>query len=362
MLRCAKPAWKSSVSIERVRKLSTKNPSIPQPLIQNKVNDDDNFRGKFTGFLVIQGFVLAFLGVAYKMEDNKQYASKIESYYENVWGLKPTMETFRNIVKFIQPPIKAIDQQQTKSIVDNVIVEKKVETHAENNTEVPSVHVETTIEQDAHVAAEQVVESHEQPLSAEEFTAVLDIINKAVEIEDAVEDVKVPETHAVVATPVDVVPVVVPVVAEVKQPEQHPVEVQTETPKVEKIVLPEVQAEARAKEVRASSGELALEDLTRSASKTRHDLQASLLQDLHELDEVELRKRIMQLAAEFFERTKWEGLRLHEALKHLEDELSAKYTAIIDEQRAQLQVNWNELLLYYCIIILCMCRWSWIAR
>ena len=79
--------------------------------------------------------------------------------------------------------------------------------------------------------------------------------------------------------------------------------------------------------------------MSRYANKTRQDLQLSLLQNLSSLDEIELRERITQLAAEFFERTKWEGLRLHESLKQLESELTTKYSGIITEQRAELQVR-----------------------
>ena len=73
--------------------------------------------------------------------------------------------------------------------------------------------------------------------------------------------------------------------------------------------------------------------MSRYANKTRQDLQLSLLQNLSSLDEIELRERITQLAAEFFERTKWE------ALKQLESELTTKYSGIITEQRAELQVR-----------------------
>lgn len=50
----------------------------------------------------------------------------------------------------------------------------------------------------------------------------------------------------------------------------------------------------------------ATEDLAVQSAVLRKELEATLLKDLDQLDERSLRYRIIQLAAEMQERTKWE--------------------------------------------------------
>ena len=88
-----------------------------------------------------------------------------------------------------------------------------------------------------------------------------------------------------------------------------------------------------------------LSDLTKQTIALRKELEATLLSDLHELDENALRTRVTQLAAEFFERTKWEGVRVHQSIKQVEGELQRKYSEILKHQREELEHEANKLIM-----------------
>ena len=55
--------------------------------------------------------------------------------------------------------------------------------------------------------------------------------------------------------------------------------------------------------------------------------------------------RVTQLAAEFFERTKWEGVRLHQSLRKVEEEIGRKYKDILAQQRAELELEAHKMML-----------------
>ena len=55
------------------------------------------------------------------------------------------------------------------------------------------------------------------------------------------------------------------------------------------------------------------------------------------LDAPALRYRIVQLAAEMQERTKWEALRLKEFMSQAEKSTAEKYTSLMQEQRLKFE-------------------------
>jgi hypothetical protein len=88
-----------------------------------------------------------------------------------------------------------------------------------------------------------------------------------------------------------------------------------------------------------------LDERTMQAVALRKELEMTVLRDLNDLDENALRQRIVQLSAEFFERTKWDGLRLHSSLKQLESEVSKKYLELMSQQRSQLEAEYQKILI-----------------
>merc|ERR1711871_1178745 len=82
-----------------------------------------------------------------------------------------------------------------------------------------------------------------------------------------------------------------------------------------------------------------MEELNEQTAVFRRELEATLMKDLEHMNEDQLRLRIAQLASEFFERTKWEGIRLHQSLRQLEADLSKKYIDLLAEQRSQLETE-----------------------
>lgn len=65
------------------------------------------------------------------------------------------------------------------------------------------------------------------------------------------------------------------------------------------------------------------------------NLDEGYLRDLDKLNETQLRVRIVQLASELGERTKWEALRLNEFLTRKEKEVADKYVEIMQKQRLE---------------------------
>ena len=77
----------------------------------------------------------------------------------------------------------------------------------------------------------------------------------------------------------------------------------------------------------------------------RKELEQSFLKDLHQLNENQLRIRVTQLAAEMFERSKWESLRLHQAMMKVEEDIKQKYSNLMTQQRLELELEAKKQLL-----------------
>jgi mitofilin len=86
-----------------------------------------------------------------------------------------------------------------------------------------------------------------------------------------------------------------------------------------------------------------MDQLSANSSALRKELESTLLNDLKDLDENALRVRVTQLTAEFMERTRWEGIRLYEAVKQVEDELARKYSDLMLNQRAELELEASKI-------------------
>lgn len=109
-------------------------------------------------------------------------------------------------------------------------------------------------------------------------------------------------------------------------------------------VIPPVAAEHRSGRIHSDAAVSLMDQLVVESANLRKDLESSLLSDLHDLDEHALRTRVAQLTAEFFERTKWEGIRMHQALKQVESEMGRKYADMMVQQRAELEYEVNKVL------------------
>mmetsp|Transcript_18944 Transcript_18944/g.23862 ORF Transcript_18944/g.23862 Transcript_18944/m.23862 type:complete len:596 (+) Transcript_18944:91-1878(+) len=136
---------------------------------------------------------------------------------------------------------------------------------------------------------------------------------------------KVAEDKKVVKKEPEIAPAVVHEVPKKQEPAPVPV------PEKKKSELDLI--EEKGKEMRLDTMERSVEAVMTESSALRKDLEGTLLQDLDRLDREGLRYRIIQLAAELQERTKWEALRLHESLKQAQDESSRRYNDLLRQQR-----------------------------
>mmetsp|Transcript_5896 Transcript_5896/g.8851 ORF Transcript_5896/g.8851 Transcript_5896/m.8851 type:complete len:468 (+) Transcript_5896:42-1445(+) len=91
-------------------------------------------------------------------------------------------------------------------------------------------------------------------------------------------------------------------------------------------------AEAQKELVSVTSGKIDIA-LQQAHATMRATLDEAFLKDLETLNEAELRVRIVQLASEMGERTKWEAVRLREFLGMKEKEVSEKFLELMQKQR-----------------------------
>ena len=93
--------------------------------------------------------------------------------------------------------------------------------------------------------------------------------------------------------------------------------------------------EAAMSELQSSSTLQNSKTLETANAAIRSDLDAKYFTDLESLTTSELRIRVIQLATEMADRTKWEALRLKEFLAMKEKEVGEKYLEILQKQRLE---------------------------
>lgn len=103
--------------------------------------------------------------------------------------------------------------------------------------------------------------------------------------------------------------------------------------------LAAVPAEVRAQNFKHDIATILLNELNEQTALFKQELEETLLKDLQTLDEHALRLRVAKLSSEFFERSKWEGIRLHQSLRQLEHDITRRYLDLLSEQRAQLEAE-----------------------
>jgi hypothetical protein len=113
------------------------------------------------------------------------------------------------------------------------------------------------------------------------------------------------------------------------------------------VTLPPLHSEELAKATESAVLKQAIADSAREFIALRRDLEATLLKDVHLLDEHTLRLRIKQLATEMFERLAWEDLRMNQSLKGVQSELTEKFTDLMTRQRKELEFEVKKILFEY---------------
>jgi len=103
-------------------------------------------------------------------------------------------------------------------------------------------------------------------------------------------------------------------------------------------------AEIKARQLRLAAAAEVFDEMSLQSVALRKELEQSLLHDLHKLDADALRTRMTQLAAEFFERTKWESLRMHQAMRQVETDVARKYLELMNQQRGELEAETKKAL------------------
>ncbi|CAM9253718.1 unnamed protein product, partial [Phaeothamnion confervicola] len=134
-------------------------------------------------------------------------------------------------------------------------------------------------------------------------------------------------------------------------PEDAEVDVEEVLVVAEEMPLPSLPAKSPRDAIEEEAAHLRMQQLERvadgqrvSSAALRKELELGLLKDLDELDEKGLRYRIVQLAAEMQERTKWEGFRMYESLRHAQEETSRKFIDLLARHQSEAQQKLSSAL------------------
>ena len=272
------------------RLLSTANVPPKKPAVPSSSSGGG---GGGSTMMIFSLFAISGIGyVAYKMEDDAAFEETVKS---NVPQLLPVLDPLRGLVRSsgLLGPAK------------------------KSSTPVPAKKVETTSKSTAD-------------------TPPLPIVKTDVKKEEIKEK---PAVVAAVATPV-VTPKAEPVPTPTPTKNTAPVSAAVA------VALPEqlTAAEVKARQLRLEAASELFDELSLQAVALRKELELSLLKDLHKLDADALRIRMTQLAAEFFERTKWESLRLHQSLRQVETDVARKYLELMNQQRIELETEMKRVI------------------
>jgi Mitochondrial inner membrane protein len=204
-----------------------------------------------------------------------------------------------------------------------------------NNSDVVNDKSADSIDHDEMIAADEFmgissdIHPHEKHPHEEQThdTATKDIHEETIETSNTPIDDKIDQ----IVSMKEVVPTTVESIVTHEEVQSHS-------------VIPTLPVEVIAKNLTTETTEAMIHELTIKSIALRKEYEETLLKDLHNMDEQTLRYRYMQLASDLFERNKWEGVRLQQALKHLESEVSRKYLELMNQQRQELESQTSSLL------------------
>lgn len=205
--------------------------------------------------------------------------------------------------------------------------------------------VETPIEESSHEAfvssdAFDAVDSSEMDaqLSTDSSTADQNILEYADSVSEVVVSEAISNASEDVATPSQHIQTT-PNIIQPLAPTPPPIESDFG------YIIPVVPSEVAAKTIQSDSISSALDELALQNLTLRREYEAMIAKDLESLDIQALRSKFIQVTSEYFERNRWEGIRLHQAMKQIENEVSRKYLELLRQQRNELESQSYEQIL-----------------
>ena len=278
------------------RLLSTANVPLKKPAAPSSSKGGGGGGGG-SAVLIVSLFSISGIGyVAYKMEDDATFAETVK---KNVPQVLPVLDPLRGLIR----SSGLLESAKKKSSTTVPPVPAKVDTTSKSTDDAPPI---------------------------------------AVVVKDDVKKVENKEKPAVVAA------VTTPVVTPKAESVPTPAITKNTAPVAAAVAVafPEqlTAAEVKARQLRLDAASELFDELSLQAVALRKELELSLLKDLHKLDADALRIRMTQLAAEFFERTKWESLRLHQSLRQVETDVARKYLELMNQQRIELETEMKRVI------------------
>lgn len=315
---------KRSLHISNLRKLSTP--------AQNKVTSNINPKqekkrqygnGLFTATVTLLLLEAALYYCIYEMEQDPNFATVIEKY------TNATVVEGLNEVRGLAKSYGLLKEKQ-------VIKSDKYE----------SLLVDFKVDEILSATESSQIEDNTDNMDSQESIIPQAAVENTLESESEVKDLKevTIEAEDIKTAPIEVIAVDEKPVVQNELTVSPAIEVKPSSSSNSDYLLPQVPSEIDAKSLLTNSSDSVIHELTLQSVALRREFEANFLKDLNDLDDKTLKFRYAQLAAEFFERNKWEGIRIQQALKQLETEVTAKYIELMKQQRNELEHLSSELL------------------
>jgi hypothetical protein len=349
----------SSFYAQAMRKMSTRRGMSTQPPTNNGMNKTQSTTVTatpkkssfpvFTFTATIAVSALAYL--AYELEQENPQAQQIAEVPYVQDAVEPFTFAVRQLREYgllDQKPVKPAPRQRSPSppprVEPDIEKEEFKDTQYHGYEQPDAVSdVETVMEDSSSVESSIESQTPDDGLPTESSTPVDEETIDSVSVTNIpVESTSGQSEGELVAIPVEEnTPHTV--FSDAPLVETHHEEVTDNTSAAS--VLPPVSAEKSMHSIQntGSVGEV-LSTVAKNSIALRHELEAVLLKDIHNLDAAALRIRITQLAAEMFERLSWETIRLSHSVRQVENELTEKYEGLMAKQRKELEFEINRIL------------------
>jgi hypothetical protein len=179
---------------------------------------------------------------------------------------------------------------------------------------------------------------HESDPVSEILTHASDLeVNHSIQNEEMPLDIVVSQVEEIASQPLE----------DLSQPAEDviatsPVVVVQEVPKKPEINTSIILSDLIPKENVHNVIPLTIDELRAESLKTQKEISKVIEKELLSADEKTLRYRLAQLSGQFYERSRWEIDRLHDALTRVEKKLSQEYDHLLSHHKEELQMEANK--------------------
>lgn len=315
--------------------IRAKNLVLRKTYIVRKLSDKSVVTGTSSGNagglllpLVIGAPVGLGFGVAYKCTMDKQFSDKLKTQFPIISDILVPFVAALKVIGIHE--IEVNDDSTSPPSVDSPLNnDKDVDVAVDSQLQAEIIvaddkkeDIQTTIETHVELPQTKSVDV-EPPSSYQSNDDIHDTttISSSETFQENSEEISVEASHqdAVVEAPLPQVPI----------PSSSSISTSTEKHNEEDV----------GSEVRKSLLGEFLEDVDERTKAMRADIDKSLINDFSSLDDAALKFRLAQMNMELVERIKWEGIRLQETVRNVEEKSYNHYSLLLNQQLSTMEIS-----------------------